>query len=475
MRERVITFLVGLLIGLLAGVCCGATPAQATAIATDYARQVGPVAASQSFFLWSPTESDEEFVALNIALNSISRTTVDVHAAKLPGCGFVFRWSDLARDEQDAKEILHLLNLICFNENIFHGPEQLGGLVGYGDRTRWAAPANHLGARGPALQQATNRVTIPLVDARRFIAAALSSIEVQGVEGFYYQFLGVEPGRTTLEGYLEGVGASLAEARKLLAAEHALIRRSNVTGKERAIVAWRSQGVRPSVGTGLVSITLDLSDDSVTNERKSFARNLLIETADGSELINETASGWLAYTLWNAEGQLVAEVPPEIAADHTIPAPHTRRLQSAISCLRCHGSDEGWKQFQSWLPESDRLSIVGDASGNFDPGNITELQSRYGGDLSLAFRLGRDSYASRIFAVTRQDDPANAHQAVANVYEKYIFAPVTAADVLAETGATSLDVFAGLADPLVEALAQGLGVGRGEYEKIAGALHEAAQ
>ena len=482
MRGRILTILAALALALMAVVCCGSTPAQAVAIATEHAKSIGPLQASQMFYLWSPSESDEEFTAVNFTLNTISSSPVDVRAAKLPGCGYVFDWTTLARDADDANRVLHLLNLMCFDEGVFHESvglvdrARLAGLVvGTSDFVRCALPAQSLGVAGVAFQQATNRVTIPIISAPRFVSAALSSIEVQGVRPFYYEFRGIEAGRTSLGDYLRSRGASLESARELLAAEHALVRRSNITGKERAIVAWRSQGVRPSVGTGLVSLTMDHADESVQDETKSFARNLLLETGDGYELILETASGWHEFTLWDANLKLVAEAPPNLASDHTIPAPHTRRLQAAVSCIRCHGPDEGWKQFQSWLPESDRLSIVGDASGNFDPGNITELQSRYGGDLSLAFRLGRDSYASRIFAVTRQDDPANAHQAVANTYEKYIFAPVTAADVLAETGAPSLDVFAGLADPLVEALAQGLGVGRGEYEEIAPALHGMVQ
>lgn len=456
---------VSLFLATASGVCYGATPSQATAEATRLAWRLG-TAAPNHVWLWSPDESDDEGVAVNFTLNCINRSAVDVKASRLPGCGWVFDYTRLARDADDARELRHLFNLLAFDDSRFHEPARRGSMAGIGDAIWYAPPARGLGASGVEFQRATQRVTIPMLDARRFVAAALSTVEVQGIEPRYYAFRELRAGATRLEEYLANRGASLDRARELLAVEHALIRRSNVTGKERSIVAWRGQGVRPSGGTGLVSLTLDLFDESVEDERKSFTRNLLLETADGYELIAETPSGWHEFTLWNGAGTLVAEAPPNLASDHTIPTPHTRRLQAAISCIRCHGADEGWREFEAWLPESDGFGVVGDASDDFDPDNLSTLRARYGGDLAVAFRLGRDSYAARIFAATGVNEPAAAHDATAAVYRSYVYDVITEEDVFQELGVDSWDDMSNVADPVVEALRQGLGVGRGEFEEV---------
>lgn len=438
-----------------------ATPPEAVKVAADWAEQND---ASEIWFAWFPQESPHEKAALTFTLNHISKSSNDAFVGELPRVGFFFDLHDLADTEGDLKAVRYQFLLMARDDRRFHEPAIRADFPGYGVVT-FSPPHRLLGPQGERLQRLATP-TIPILDGRRLIAASLSSIKIQGVEPRYYGFRNLRPGQTTLEGYLRPRGGSLELVRDLLSLEQALVRVSNVTGKERAILAWRGQGVRPSAGTGLISLTMDLFDESADDPSKSFSRNLLIETADGYEMIAEMPNGWHEFTLWDGNQRLVAEAPPNLASDHTVPDKHTARLAPGISCIRCHANNEGWKEFDDWFPESPGFGVVGDSTNDFSADNIDTLQSRYGGDLSHAFQMARDSYAQRIFAVTRLEEPQQAARFTSQVYKEYIYDSVTEADVFAETGAESWDDFDPIPDPIVEALRQNEPVGRAEMEEV---------
>lgn len=447
--------------------CSGAsamTPLEAVKIAAPHREGVD----QELWYAWFPELGPSERSALVQSLNYGSRSSRDVFVGEVGGLLF-FDLDDLADTEEDLNAIRYQFLLMARDDTRFHEPHVRLDLPGRGPTT-FSPPSRLLGEYGLRLQSASSP-TIPILDGRRIVASILASAEVQGISPRYYGVRGLEPGKTKLEEYLRSRGSSLEKVRELLSLEQSLLNQSNVTGKERVVMAWRGQGVRPSVGTGLVSMTMDMLDENVADSKKSFVRNLLIEEADGYELILEKSSGWHEFTIWDGTETLVAEAPPNLVTDRLVPNPHTTRLQGAISCIRCHGGEEGWKEFESWFPEDENFGIAGDSTGDFDPDNYDRISSLYGGDLLPVLAAGRDTLATRIFTVTRNDDPASASAAVAGVYNEYVYGKIKEDSVFSETGAESWEDFHPIPDPKVNALKRGIPMSRADFEVLWPAIY----
>lgn len=465
MRDRFLVAIVAFLLGLLAGVCCGATPAQAVAVAAVHAESTAGINTYQYF--WTPNETDEEYVALTMALSFINRTPRDVIPLRLPGCGFVVDRALLANNADDLKEINYQFLLMARDESRFHEPDVFDDLPGRG-RTHFSPPARHLGQAGLRLQAATGP-TIPILDGRRFVASALASTEQQGIEPRYYGFLGLEVGKTKLTDYLRSRNASLDEADRLHAIDQFQVLKRIPTGRPGSIAFFPVLANQPSLGSNVGSITIDFVEESFDEPERAPYRNLISLNGDAYEVIMQRG-GTLEFSLWNKD-QLLAENAQGVAHDRTVPGNNDTILFSAKSCVACHASGEMWRGFEAFYPQN----VVGDSSRNFDPENISRLENRYRGGVDDILPKLRDDYARQVFRLTRIDEPEKASRAVESIYNAYVYDKVMPEDVLKETGAESLAVFSSLADPLIEALNQGLGISRAEMEQLAPALHGIAQ
>jgi hypothetical protein len=306
--------------------------------------------------------------------------------------------------------------------------------------------------------------------------------------GKYYQFRGLRDrnGKAlhTLDSYLRSRGADRAASGRVGADERAAIFRSAVTGKPRQIEILRGGGVRPSVGTGLVAITYDISDGQTKVQNDPLA-NLLDFEASASETILEIANGEHEFAIWNQPaGELVDEVPPDVAADHTIPDPYTRRLQPAVGCLRCHGPQEGWQPFGNDVQRllGGDVTLVGDLSAGFrafDATTLVRLRGLYGGNLAEPLRLGRNSLSDVTFRTCGGQTVPEAADAVAQVWRRYEYSLVGPADALAmlgvelPAGRDAAGVFAevvpravGPEEPLIVALQRGIPIQRRQFERV---------
>jgi hypothetical protein len=319
--------------------------------------------------------------------------------------------------------------------------------------------------------------------AEWFCTKALSTLE----GGCYYKFRGLRTldGKAvfTLNQYLQSRGADENAVQRLGSDERAAMIKSGVTGKPRRIDVFRGGGVRPSVGTGLVSITHDVSDAQTKIANDPIA-NLLDLTSAASEAILEVSNGFHEFTLWNNSGELQDEVPPDIANDSTIPEPYTQRLQPAVGCIRCHGPQEGWKPFENDVQRiaSGDLSIWGDLSRGskaFDATIVNRLLGLYGGDLADPLRLGRNSYTHVTFMATGGLSVPQAAEATAQVWVRHEYTLVDAAAVLSTLGVetppgidaakmlrATVPAVVGREDPLIDALHKGLGIQRRQFERI---------
>lgn len=392
------------------------------------------------------------WAAVSMAVNtSLSRSPFGLTPLDLQNGRLIrLNLADMALSEADAKNLYAVYDSLADIDPTFHlwtleNPTTVyTSADGKKHSGRWVRQVHPDLAPGYEALKAQTLSRAPLLVAEWFVVKSLSQID----GGRYYQFRGLRTldGKATvnLKEYLRSRGADENAVQKLGSDERAAIIKSGVTAKPRRVDVFRGGGVRPSVGTGLVSITHDISDGQTKAVNDPFQNLLNLESA-ASEVILEVANGFHEFTLWNAKGEIQDEVPANgdgaIATDSTIPHPHTPRLNPAVSCIRCHGPHDGWQPFANDVQTltQGNLQVLGDlgASGKaFDHTTLVRLQGLYGGDLAEPLRLGRNTYSDVVFRCTGGMTVSQASDAMAQVWTRYEYTKTGTADALSMMGLT---------------------------------------
>lgn len=348
----------------------------------------------------------------------------------------------------------------------------------------------------------------PITEHRYFLTRALSTIKDKGVfrevfGGLYYDLRGIKKstvkGATDLDVFFESLGIGNIKAglkqeqlfESLRSDQRLAVFRSDITGKPREVSMFHTPADREGGSFG--AITGDIKDADVDIGDRAFA-NLLSPRRQAREAIFPARNGLSVFALFNGAGELQDEVPPDVAVDSTIPPPYTRRLQSAIGCIRCHGTDDGWKPLVNDVKRllAGKLDIFGDLSRGHkavDPDTIDRLAGLYTGDFRKNLQRARDDVAEVTLRATgsfrageTQADVAKvAAQTLSDEYADYSYALVDARRALRELGADvntgrSVEVFKRLMDmpttdpngiylekPTIAAIAAGIPVLRADF------------
>lgn len=336
---------------------------------------------------------------------------------------------------------------------------------------------------GPHLDQRTYadllRMTgseAPVVESRYFAFRALSTIKDKGLYatlygGLYYELAGFKTSKTkgiTDEDLLFeslGVGDTklglTAEVlyERVASDRKAAMFRSKVTKKPRAIdelkilqgvdsaVAWVTHDPRDQdidIGSNTVMNLLKLSPNP---DRKNKA------TSEAREIIFTRRNGLHGFVLVNGAGALAEAAPDDVVVDHLIPAPFTRRLQGAISCLRCHGVDgsDGIKPFTNdvqALVKKGGVDILGDVSdaSKSQQEVIDRLAGQFGRSSDTSIFRARQDYIAAILRATgpwREDGDQTgvgklAADAYAEMWQQYWYDDVDAARAVKDLGYPSM-------------------------------------
>lgn len=299
----------------------------------------------------------------------------------------------------------------------------------------------------------------PIVNHRYFIARALSTIKDKGVYrtiygGLYYDFVGIGTGAkkgTDEDAFFEQIGVGDVElgltAKKIYdrvrSDQRVAVFRSGITGRPRRIDFLRQLAGRLEDVQSFVSVTHDIKAEAIDIGTHPIM-NLLNFKDDAREVIFEKQNGLHGFVLFDGNGKRQDEVPPDIAADHSVPAPHATRLQPAIGCIRCHASESGWR-----VVHNDVKKLVG---GLFDifpsrkTDEIDHLARLYAGDVERKLLpRGRDDYNSSILRATgpwksgKKDQTEIAKEtagALSAVWADYWYRTVGAQQALVELGVT---------------------------------------
>jgi len=314
--------------------------------------------------------------------------------------------------------------------------------------------SEHLDPQLVKALEAATRSEAPVVHFRYFITRALTTIKGKGLfrtiyGGLYYELAGVPKKAkraTDFDELLETLGIS-GDFRKLFDRLRSDQRvagfRSGVTGKPRQVEVLPTLVNRD--GRGILSITNDITDADIDIGTHPVM-NLLAFKAAAHEVIWTRANGLHGFALYNADGALQEEVPPDIANDATIPHPHTQRVQAAIGCKRCHAKEGGWRVLTNDVASLVKvLDIFGDVSDRkreaFE--QVSRLRGLYSGDMErLLLPRARDDYANAVLRATgpwraskdQLDLVQLANGRQGEIYREYVYDLVDARKALVELG-----------------------------------------
>ncbi len=411
-------------------------PATAVGMVLELQGQIGRN--DQMRWLWCPAGSDDEYATACIALNvALNRSTTPYKPPRMAGGALVaVDLGQMGDTVEDVAKVTQLWDSLAADEPYFTFTQKV---VTHDPKKKLAdtvatvvAPAPHLGEEG----QYVGVGRVYRVD--QFARRALSSID----DGVYYAARNIQA-KTKLREYLRSRGFDLDRAQSTNAIDQ-LVLLSGVTSRVRVVKLGQSQGVKPSKGRGLVSITCDLADKPNDPLRNGF-QSLLNESFDAFEVIVTLSTGQQEFSLWSGSEDLLKEAAPNVATDSTVPKPFNARLQPAIGCIRCHGASEGLQPLASQFTFDGQG--FGRVLGDFSRGTkaseqfkaFQTIRSRYGasqGEVDHLLQDGRDSLARQYDFVNLKEahGAKAAYEATARVVNAYQYKWLNAIDVDRELG-----------------------------------------
>lgn len=472
----------GFALGWLARTVCGqvpegtvvARPIDAVQTALADIKRLAEEDRPYQRYIWLPPWGDtKQFAQVNsFAMNTaISRATT-IQRPQSVG-GYLARWDlrQLAPGHKALSTVVTLWERLAETEPYFHAQIRRDGLKATG----FAVHAGNVEMPELATLAET---AVPIVRADWLLVKSLTSLD----GGLYYEFAGVAENQ---KDFLRSLGADEALAAEVNGDQRAGLFRSNVTGKPRRIDVFRGAGGRSS--SGLVMVTRETVDGEIDAPEHPI-RNLLKFQFKASEIIAEKANGLHVFALYDNFGKRQDSVPDNIASDHTVPPPHTRRVESAISCIRCHGPHDGVQPFSNdvqTLVSSRSVDVFTDLADQGDPALLLDrLAGLYAGNLGKPIRRARDDYQEAVFRATWGLDAAKAGELCSQQFAAYRYEQVTPAKAAMELGfkvdgKIAADALKWLVphlpadergvspeDPVIASLLAGLSVNRSDFEQV---------
>ncbi len=270
------------------------------------------------------------------------------------------------------------------------------------------------------LQQSLGTVA-PVVDAEYFFRRSMTTVQDAGLYkdlygGLYYQLSGIRTAKqadpksklTDLDQLFKdlGLGENAADLfERLRSDQRILLGESSVTGKPRVIVFYPTSTVGEG-RLGYVVFTIDLQNQDI-DIRKRPVLNLLNPQAAAFEVIWVGSDGLPRFAIFDAKGTRLDQVGQDIAADRTIPSPHTPILEPGRGCIACHcasGSSlliDAVNELPPILKLKDRGDIYADLGDKKKP--ISDTLDRlkvYSRKTGVLFQRGRDDFNAAVLEST---------------------------------------------------------------------------
>lgn len=456
-------------------------PIDAAWWALEDVRTLSAVARPYARYVWTPPHmAMKESAQVNsFAVNTAASRATSIVLPAMSAKGWIIRWDlrALGGSDKGLADVLNTWEKLAESEPYFHAQ-----IVRNGKRT--IGSATHAGQQHRDLSAETGSI-VPIVRADWLLTKMLTSLD----GGLYYEFAGIErkPSKgTAQEAWLRNLGADEKLAEQVNGDQRAALFFSHVTSKPRRVDFFR--GVAGRSNTGLVTITHDIADGEVAAGAHPI-RNLLAFKDAAREAIAERQNGLHSFALFDGQGNLQDAAPDNIVCDHQIPPPYTRRLEACISCIRCHGPDEGWKPVANdiqALLKARSLDVFADLTNVDDVAAVLDrLAGLYSGNLDKPLTRARDDYQDAVRKATSGLDASKAAALLSDQFAAYRYELVSPKQVLLELGirpdSKQSPVVAlrwlvphlpaderGVSpeDPVIGSLLSGLSVNRGDLEQV---------
>lgn len=412
--------------------------------------QLGRGAASGCLYVFLPQPSKEATAGYVYSLNcSISQASTPLIPTSAYG-GHLLRISlpDWCGDEAGLTRVLKTLTtyedpyLYVEDKALVTVPEYKAN-----DGKKYTTALRTVRQFAPHIDQAAaaslkemTGLDMPLVYGPRWLGLSLGTLN----GGIYYKLRGYD--KLNLKQWFALFGASQAASDALDGDSFVGIFRSGVTGSPRRAVGFFGVAVRPAHGIPFVGVTQDIKKGKIDPARHP-GYSLLDFEFDASEAIAVLPNGFPAAFLANGAGERADFVPPDIAADHTVPPSYgTNQLQPLISCGTCHASDDFWKPCPNNIARLLKLREAGGAlrfdvfadfgatkKGLSQKEIFDKLRGKYSGDLEDALVLARNAMERAAFKATGMGT-ADCWKAIGAEWQAHEYDEVTARRACLELG-----------------------------------------
>jgi hypothetical protein len=464
-----------------------ATTAQAVGWALGDLAQLPETDRPFARYVWLPPWATPQWIpALNFAVNTAASHATTIQLATPIANGWMLRYDlrRLAPTQKQFDVLKATWDNLAIQDAYFHIPATNTGLQA-------AVISPHLPQEQIVILAGLTLSTGAIYRADFLLVKMLSTLE----GGQYYNFLQVpRQARKRVDGsiatpqddWLATLGVFEETTRNLSGDQRSAIFRSNVTGKPRRIDVFYGLGR----GGNLVTITHDIADEDVTAKQDPI-RNLIDFQDRAREILVQKPNGTHAFALTNAAGEFQDSAPDNIVQDHTIPSPHTGRLEPSISCIRCHGPQDGYQPFGNDVQKllASNIDVFADLGvGLTREQAVDRLAGLYSGQLDVPdgpIGRGRRDYGSTLFKISGGVDPfedgsivANLSNQVSAIFASYKYDVVTPERACVELGLRTDKGQEGLkellpelsqvttVDPIVGSLRSGISVNRSQFEQV---------
>jgi hypothetical protein len=340
---------------------------------------------------------------------------------------------------------------------------------------------------------------VPIVRFDWFINKVGSSTD-GGLYQFFTGQVDSEGKFITQSALLKRFGVTQDTITRLRSDSRSTMLQSQITGKPRSVLVFPTLSNTPGVNQGLCLITEDISDSEIEAESDPIRA---VDSFDFSatEIIIERPNGLFLYALGKKEEdgtiQLIAEAPANVAVDHNIPRPFTKRLELYSSCRTCHettqeaGIKDVPNDLKDLLINRRGVNIFGDTNSVNQFDQVNRVSGLFGADLEKAFRRSREDLDDSVYKLKRMSVLAQEQEKKApyqstvdsgtsfkKILYDYRYELVTPETALREIGADSLSFDSAVPilnrditgfipeDPWVASLRAGRSIPRKRFEII---------
>lgn len=283
------------------------------------------------------------------------------------------------------------------------------------------------------------KTNVPIVRHELVAIRYLSTKDLGYGRGLYYDAAEIKTfaDKNDFEEFLKSMGIDFKKVEDENIKDAEFVTKSKVTGHIRKVIFVTANGFRPSAVNPIIIWTEDLGNDQTKIANDGF-RNVRKWKAKVIEAIGFKTNGFPKYGLFEfGSGKRQDAAPVDVVADYRIPIGNSLELQGAVSCIRCHSDEQGWKDvatdFSSVI--SGKIDLLDDIrnvkENKLDV--IESIASQFGNNIKKPLRRIREDFSEATILCTGEKIETLGLQ-LQYVFEDYLYSTVDTKKAMQELG-----------------------------------------